>query len=199
MNFRTSLIIGALMLAVQPAGAQEITSVFTDLASDGSNCVLIDEDQISVEQSCQGLAGYGVLVTDADLRVSVFFGYVGSWYGEGAYESFQSFNSVGDTIEWRLTDGVPRAAILRWFIDFDGTGDEASRGQVLVVSKIAQPDAGEGCVVGYVDARANDDANVLAQEVADTQVADFACRVDEPEFYGKTGLQTPTPVRTFGP
>lgn len=202
MNFRKNSMVGAVLALVAgtcAVAAQEIESVYTDLAADGTGCVTIGSDMISIEQSCQGHAGYGLLVSDVDLRVSVFFGYVGAWYAEGAYESFSSFNSVGDTVEWRLVDRVPRAAILRWLVDFDGSGDPETRGQVLVVSKVAQPGVGEGCVVGYVDARANDDANELARMIADDMAEAFTCRVDEPEFHGKTGLATPTPVRSFGP
>ena len=63
--------------------------------------------------SCAGYAGYGVLLAEGDLRMSVFYGFVGEWYAEGAWESFGAFNSVNDTLEWRLKDGVPQSTILR--------------------------------------------------------------------------------------
>lgn len=79
------------------------------------------------------------------------------------------FNTINDTIEWRLgTDGQPFAAILRWFTSFD----DGREGQVLVVTRIA-PDG--VCHVAYVDARANPDANELARQAADTLTAGFDC------------------------
>lgn len=184
----------------QDASEASITSEYTDLPLDGP-CAAVATDPLGGVFQCAGYSGYGVLVADSDLRTSVFFGHIGPWYPEGAWESFQSFNSIGDTVEWRLADGVPFATILRWSIDFDtaGEGDESDKGNVLVVSKVGQPGVGEACIVGYVDARANDDANERAREIADTLTMDFQCRVDEPEFHGEQGFLTPVPVRSFGP
>ncbi|MEN0000492.1 MAG: hypothetical protein AAF940_06370 [Pseudomonadota bacterium] len=195
--------VTALFLAgIAPAAAQSISSVYTKLDV-GETCTEIDANEIGASFACDGHPGYGFLLDEYDLRTSIFYGYVGDWYGEGAWESFQSFNGVNDTIEWRLHDGVPRATILRWFIDNPdpntGAPSEQTRGQVLVVSKVAQPGEGEGCVVAYVDARVNSDANALAREAADQLYATFQCRVDEPAFIGERGPYAGVPSRAFGP
>ena len=69
-----------------------------------------------------------------------FYGSVDKELIDGAFESFSAFNHVNTKIEWRLDDdGEPYAAILRWFIDNpgpDGSSSKASRGEILVVSKV---------------------------------------------------------------
>ncbi len=69
----------------------------------------------------------------------------------------------------------------------------------MVVSKVAQPGDGDGCVVGYVDALENKNANEMARNVADDLARDFMCRIEDPIFHGTEGLAAGFPVRTFGP
>src|SRR5262245_13396472 len=45
---------------------------------------------------------------------------------------------------------------------------------------------GGTCQVGYVDARANPDANELARKIADEHARDFHCGKDQPIVLGKT-------------
>ncbi|WP_306119005.1 MULTISPECIES: hypothetical protein [unclassified Roseitalea] len=194
-----ALALAAGLCAAVPALAME--SVYTRVSISAA-CAGIASHRVGGTWSCPGHAGYGVLVSEGDLRMSVFYGYVGAWYGEGAWESFGPFNAIGETVEWRIADGVPRAAILRWFIDNmnpeTGAPDPAIRGQVLVISRVAQPGEGKGCVVGYVDARANADANALARQVGDDLAGSFVCRQDEPSYHGAVGPTAAEPVRAFG-
>lgn len=195
--FLAFMSVGAL---AQDATTDGLTSHYTDLPFD-EPCATLETDPLGGVFMCAGYSGYGVLIAESDLRSSVFFGHVGEWYPEGAWESFESFNSINEKIEWRLMDGVPFATILRWTVSFDGSDEanEEDKGSVLVISKVGQPGVGEACIVGYVDARANENANELAREVADSVTVDFQCRVDEPEFHGEQGFLTPIPVRSFGP
>lgn len=199
-----ALLIGCGLIVTgayaQEDGADpEITSNYTELDLD-NECVAYDTDEMGGSFSCPGYAGYSVLFSEGDLRQSVFYGYVGEWFAEGAFESFSGFNNVSGKIEWRLKAGLPFATIHRWFIEpEDGSTDADDKGEVLVVSKVAQPGVGDGCVAGYVDARENDDANELARQVADELAPGFMCRIDEPVFHGKEGLAAGFPVRTFGP
>jgi hypothetical protein len=190
--------IAAPVVAQEVEMSTEISSVYTDLNIDDA-CIAYQLDMLGGSFACAGYKGYSVLFQEGDARESVFYGFVGDWFGEGAFESFQAFNNVGDKIEWRLVGEIPFAAILRWHISAeDGTVDGA-KGQVLVVSKVAQPAVGDGCVVGYVDALENDNANEMAREVADNIAREFRCRIDEPEFHGNEGLAAGFPMRTFGP
>lgn len=191
-------MLGAWALPGPAHADGAVTSAYSRLDID-KGCSRTSSGEAGASFVCEGFAGYPIHFAEGDLRESVFFGHVGSWH-EDAWESFTGFNSVNDTVEWRLRDGVPFAAILRWFIEHPdpdtGDFDAARRRQVLVVSRVAQPEDGDGCVVGYVDALANGDANSLAREVADRLAEDFTCREDEPRFHGERGPGI-LPTRTF--
>jgi hypothetical protein len=61
---------------------------------------------------------------------------------------------------------------------------------VLVVTRLGP---GGVCHVGYVDARANPNANELAQQLADEKARSFKCGADKPIVTGKVmpGLYMP--------
>jgi hypothetical protein len=89
-------------------------------------------------------------------------------------------------IEWRLErepggQTRPFATILRWnyMVDVD---DRQASGRMLVVTRLGP---GGVCHAGYVDARANPDANDLARELADATARGFRCGVDRPSQVGK--------------
>jgi len=144
------------------------------------------------------LKGYPVHFAEGDLRHMVQFGHIGSI--EGQWESFSQFNHINDTVEWRLNKNLPYAAILRWFIENSNENGEYSnelKGQVLVVSTVASHASPQSCVVGYVDARANKNANAIARNVADKFARGFKCGTDTPKFHGKRGESAGTPSRSF--
>ncbi len=110
-------------------------------------------------------------------------------------QTLPGFNDVYDgTVEWRIeksADGRSRpfATILRWNVvspdDREkATGPIRSTGRVLVVTRLG-PDG--VCHVGYVDARANPDANELARKLADEHARTFRCGKDKRIVAGKTG------------
>ena len=68
---------------------------------------------------------------------------------------------------------------------------------MLVIYKVGQKGEGEACTVGYVDARANPNPNELARKVASTEVADFACRFNEPQWHGIKGPTAGYEMRHF--
>ncbi|MAS06351.1 MAG: hypothetical protein CL534_16940 [Ahrensia sp.] len=182
-------------------GEGDVSSIYTKIDFE-TGCIRTSTDEVGADFSCAGHRGYGILFAESDLRQSVFFGYVGPWYADGAWESFGPFNQTNDTVEWRLSGGRPFATILRWFIENSnpdtGAPDEAHRGQVLVVSRVAQPGEGGACVVGYVDALANPNANEMARDIADTLAVDFTCMSDTPVYHGQRGPLAGDPVRAFG-
>ena len=114
-----------------------------------------------------------------------------------ASQSFPAFNHVYEgTVEWRLETlpggkTRPFAAILRWNVRVDGDEDRReSTGRVLVVTRL---NPGGVCHVGYVDARANPNANELAQQLADSHARTFKCGTDKPTVPGNKmpGLAMP--------
>ena len=103
-----------------------------------------------------------------------------------AGETLPGFNDVyKGTIEWRLerqSNGKlkPFATILRWNV-MASPDDPHASGRKLVVTKLGP---GGVCHVGYVDARANPDANELARKLADEKAHIFKCGIDKPESVG---------------
>jgi hypothetical protein len=172
-----------------PASAAANDSVYTDLDLD--NCQTLVEDPMGVSLKCKGYRDYSVYFKEGDLRQSVFYGRVDRELIDSAFESFSAFNHINTRIEWRLDDeGKPFAAILRWFIDNpgpDGSSTRASRGEILVVSRVGTADYGGSCMVALVDVKANGNANELARQMADDTASDFACGMQEPEWVGKRG------------
>jgi len=165
------------------AGAQEITSAYTELDSEG-DCIIFDhqEGEDWSDLVCSGYKGYPVFLYYSDARETVFYGFPPQ-DGRPAWESFTSFNTAGPRIEWRIEkiDGreIPFATIHRWFVTTDPE-DSNGHTEVLVVNKVGQIGEWKGCVVGYVSASGNADANDKARQIADERARDFNCGTDEP-------------------
>ncbi len=164
-----------------PAAAQQVESSYTDLNLN-MDCTVIESDDFGSTWACAGLKGMPVMVSEADLRMSVSYG-LSSTAEKAAGQTLPPFNRLGDRIEWRVSNAEghwkPFATILRFFTRHEGTGEE---GQVLVVTRVAP---GATCHVAYVDALANADANELARRTADEKAKDFDCEAGEPEIVGK--------------
>jgi 1,4-dihydroxy-2-naphthoyl-CoA synthase len=97
------------------------------------------------------------------------------------WESFTAFNASTGKVEWRIeTDGdvaVPFAAIHRRSVSNADNPDKST--EVLLVSKVAQPEAREGCTVGVVLATGNPQANDQARRIADEKARAFQCGKDQ--------------------
>jgi len=190
-------LFASVLLVLHAGFAEAGDSVYTKLDLE-KDCVFHAQYELGASAYCTGYKGYPVHFSEGDLRQMVQFGHVGNLRGH--WESFSQFNRINDTIEWRLKDGKPYAAILRWFIensDEDGQYTKALEGQVLVVSTVADHTSPVSCVVGYVDARANTDANVMAQKLADDIAERFRCGEDKPKFHGERGPHSGQPNGYF--
>lgn len=183
---RMLVCAAVLFAACGPLAAAEISSVYTDLDLDKgcSTFSLNEEGGEFANLACNGWGGYPVLIYSGDLRESIFYGFPPS--GNPVWESFNGFNSSGPKIEWRLEkDGdrtVPFATIHRWKISDSDDGTKTT--EVLVVEKVGQVDARDGCAVGLVLATGNPKANEMARKIADEQARDFACGADERVIVG---------------
>lgn len=189
------------------AQAQEVKSLYSKIDFETS-CVwekpLSEEEaQMGGSAICQGLAigsnHWPIYFAEGDLRQFVGFGHVADL--KAFVGGFAQWNSVNTTVEWRVKNGKPYATILRWFldnIDHDtGSAEKNLRGNVLVISKVAHH-AGLGgrglsCPIGYVDAKANKNANLLAREIADEYGETFKCGINQPQFYGNRGEHSGDP------
>jgi hypothetical protein len=180
-------MIAACLVAISSSAyADEIVSVYTQLDLDKCRHKAGTMEEDYGEWRCQGLGGIPVQVSAGDQRSYVSYGRNAA-KEPAAKQTLASFNGEGKTIEWRAvrgTDGKlkPFATIMRWSTTVTDD-DKTVRGQVLVVTRLGPP----VCHVGYVDGRANPDANALAQAIADQHARGFKCGVDKPVQSGKTG------------
>ncbi|MBZ9855391.1 hypothetical protein LB566_16410 [Mesorhizobium sp. CA13] len=186
-----SLVLPLVLASVcQAAHAGEISSAYTDL--DWKNdCVTYaqagDGDGDWADLACSGYRGYPVLIAYDDARESLFYGFPPGGDMTSVWESFSGFNSSGARIEWRIeTDGdktVPFAVIHRRSIS--NPEDEKKPTDVLLVSKVAQMDARDGCTVALVLATGNPAANDQARKLADEKARSFACGKDRRTVIGE--------------
>jgi hypothetical protein len=139
---------------------------------------------------CAGHDGIAVHVTGGDQRMYISYG-PNAAKELAAQQTLSAFNSEGKTVEWRIErgpNGKPRAfaTILRWNVTTLDPGDDLKQvaGQVLVVTRLGP---GGVCHVGYVDGRANPNANELAVQLADTRARSFRCGKDKPVIVGEKG------------
>ncbi|HEV7346670.1 MAG TPA: hypothetical protein VGN60_13675 [Devosia sp.] len=167
-------MLSGLVLPAQAA----FNSTYTDIDLD--QCLVLDADDFGASWACPGYKGYPLMVTEADLRFSLIYGF-GARVADG--QTLPPFNRVGEKLEWRLSNDLgrwmPIATIVRYHTADPETGEDA--GQVLVVTQLVE---GNSCHIAYIDARANADANELAREAADRS-GDFDCASDEVEIIGK--------------
>jgi hypothetical protein len=193
--FKTSAHAALFLLASGTALiAQE--SVYTDIDLE-EKCQITEQSEEGgfIGFLCDALSGYPVRVAEDDLRQFTQFGDVAP--EDLRSQTFAPWNRVNSVVEWRITDGRPYATILRWFIEnlnpVTGSVDPAHLGQVLVISTVATSESGESCMVGMIDALANEEANLLARRVADALAQGFDCTSDEPRYHGARGLLSPKP------
>ena len=172
------LILGTALLA-GPAAAFGTLSAYTDLKLD--DCSVVSTNDLETQWACPGYKGIPVEVTEGDLRFMVSYG-LKSTEEKAAGQTLPPFNTLGETIEWRLSNKEgrwkPFATILRFKID---AHEEQKRGEVLVVTRLGE---GKTCQIAYIDALANPNANDLAQQAADAHGFDFDCR-KEPVIVGR--------------
>ncbi len=125
----------------------------------------------TTEQRCPGYGGVALFVSEGDLRTDVDAGVP-----NGSWDTPAGFNSVGITVEWRLRDGQPFAAIVRYEVEGAG-GTAAERRSDLAVITVGREGA-PGCLVDYVPADAQPDQNTAARRLADRDAEGYDCDAD---------------------
>ncbi len=196
----TSFFLALLIAAAAATAGKANESAYSERDLDACKTLSQEEEGASVTLECAGYKDLAIYFKEGDLRQSQAYGPIGKVWLDEAFESFGPFNHSNATVEWRLdAGGVPFAAIVRWFVsDPETTSDTDTRyGQVLVVSTVATAENPTSCVVGYVDALENRDANTLARKVADENARDFACGLNEPQWHGARGKLAGEPMRSL--
>jgi hypothetical protein len=186
---------GLLLAFAASASAQSIEYAYTPLDLKKCRHVPGKEVEDYGTWTCQGYGGIAVWVAGGDQRMFISFG-PRARNEPAAKQTLAAFNSEGKTIEWRLArsgEGKlrPFATILRWNTTVESDKGTV-RGQVLVVTSLPP---GPVCHVGYVDGRANTNANDLAREIADKHARSFRCGSDKAFVLGNTGPGFSMPLR----
>jgi hypothetical protein len=193
MSGRVRGAVVALSLLSAPALSQTIEHAYTKF--DSKTCKHTKGKDVEDDGSwlCEGYAGLRVQLSAVDQRMTVTFGQTRNTDLVQS-QTLPSFNDVYEgTVEWRFeksASGKPRpfATILRWNVmtpeDRDKATATKATGRVLVVTRLGR---GGSCHIGYVDARANPDANELARKLAEERARTFKCGKDKRIVAGKTG------------
>ena len=172
------ILAAALAVCFATPAQAAFNSAYTDINLD--ECLVLDADDFGASWACPGYKGYPLMVTEGDLRFSLVYGF-GAKAADG--QTLPPFNRLGEKLEWRLSNDLgrwmPIATIVRYHTADPETGED--KGQVLVVTQLVE---GNSCHIAYIDAVANENANELAREAADTS-GDFDCANDEVEVIGK--------------
>lgn len=173
-----------LTAAIASPAHAAMTSAYSDLDTlEGmSRCETLDGsgDDDPVGWALRRCAGHGSI----DIYVHSYDGRDTARVGRGGVgiPFLPPFTHLGPKAEWRLTDGVPTAMILRMHLN---AGDEAqTKVQWLTVHKVDAA-TGSGCIYAYVDTSRNRRANETARALAD-EAASRECP-DEPVFATPTG------------
>ncbi|MEP3045504.1 MAG: hypothetical protein ABJL55_06250 [Roseibium sp.] len=182
---RIRVLLVALMAAFvcSTVYAADVTSDYSKIQLD--KCSLFqppsaDEGTHGGSWQCQGYKGMPIYVAEGDLRMFVSFG-VDAPNEPAASQTLPNFNTINETLEWRLRGGVPFATILRWFPSLD----DGSNGSVLIVTQLIP--GGGTCQIARVDAQANKNANVMARQAADQMAGSFDCN-GQPVILGNPGV-----------
>ena len=154
------------------ADGSRFESVYTDLDLD--ECEMLGSDEIGghVELRCPGYRGIDLFVTEGDLRFDVDVGVPND-----IWTSQLPFNYLGETVEWRLRDGVPFAVIIRYHLDdgtYDFDGGTSKLPPLLAVITVGR-EGSPGCIVGWVPVDARPSQNEAARRLADEEGEGFDC------------------------
>jgi hypothetical protein len=176
-----------IVLVTSPATAQTIEGAFADFNLKKCRHIPGEVEEDYGEWRCKGYDGIPIWMGAADQRVMISFGPRAK-EEPAAHQTLSSFNGEGEKIEWRIEKSAnqkpPFAAIMHWSTTKPDDKGDPVRGEVLVVTRLPP---GAVCHVGYVDGRANPNANELAREIADKNARKFRCRKDAPVVLGATG------------
>lgn len=181
-------LVGATMSTTVTIAAERIDSAYTKI--DLERCPYTrpadTEGTDGGSWSCKGYKGTPVHVAEGDIRMFVSFG-PNAEDEPAARQTLPNFNTVNETLEWRLVDRGAKqggwqafATILRWFPESSDNAGNMVKSQVLVVTRLGYAlGSGGTCHIAYVNALTVKNANVVARELADTRASDFDCSKDD--------------------
>lgn len=107
--------LATALLPLMLGAAQTVRSVYTSLDPDRCRTVSTDEEVGGSVQRCGGVAGYSLVVTDGDARMTIDVVAPGGRVHRLNYWSVitHNFSTVGPRAEWRMRGTRPIALIVR--------------------------------------------------------------------------------------
>lgn len=179
---RQFILAGVFVAAVAATASAEPVSKYSDIDLEACPKGQDFGDEPAYEAICPGPDGWELRVMEGDLRFWVEPRRAGE-QTEMHFQTLSAFNTVNSKAEWRgeIAAGSfePYAMILRYFTD-SGMGEESGKGNVLVVTKVPATPGERSCHIAYVDAKAVENANEVAQQIADTMADSFDCESHTP-------------------
>lgn len=167
-------------LTAIPAQAQSSTYTTLNTATGEHSCETLaasdpDEGGEWANVRCAGPGGTHIYIDYADARDALRIGKDGS-----GTPFMAPFTSFGPKAEWRIRNGKPYAMIVRMTLG----GSDIYDAQWLTVHRV--PADGKGCLIGYIDARANPGANTMARKLANEH-GQLECNSIKTVIRGKRG------------
>ena len=140
-------------------------SVYTPLTEDACRTVSVDTETGDATQACPGVAGYTLLVHEADVRQSVDIVAPGGAVYPLDYWSVitSGFSSVGPRAEWRVAGRRARPVAL--IVRVNASEDPARPDRTTSYLAVARVSASGACVTDRIAPSA--DMNVRARRAAD--------------------------------
>lgn len=158
-----------LFLLIFPIVTFAQTSRYSTLDARRCQNLTHDEESESASWSCNGVAGYKLILAAGDLRETLTVVTPNRREHElNLWHLHSGFSGVGQTAEWRMQGARPKALIVRYNVSED-PDDSTKLTSFLMVAKVSATGA---CVVGEVRPSANQ--NVAARRMAD-RAANMPC------------------------
>lgn len=153
----------------------EYSSAYTSFDLDSCTKTSSSLEADGDDYRCPGRNGVPLFVQDGDARMDIDAGAKNA-----VFETTGPYNSIGDTVEWRMKDGKPFAVIFRYSVH----NEIGRKPTELAIEKIGSPRA-PGCRVGQVAGK-TPNANRRAREIADSMAMGFRCGTQKPTTVGGT-------------
>ena len=172
-------VLGLSLVAVWPAMAQPVTTVYSRIDDTCSERALPDDPVVEIR--CGAPGSWQIILYASDHGASVTYqsgrGLSSQPLSPPSRALFGAFHTV---IEWREIVGQPFATIHRYYHDTPSemTGGETQAYQTLMVTALRPETAETACVVAFVDASSLGDANAVARDVADRLSRGWDCALD---------------------
>ena len=174
--------VSLLCLLPLAATAAEVTSAYTTYDIDECERTSTEAEESFGAFTCAGYEGYDIYWAEGDLRTFAAYGK-NAFEHCSAQQTFGRFNSTNTTVEWRLENGRPFAAIQRWNVS--DNDDNTTTKSWLGVTRIED---GNSCRVALVEGSLPG-ANGKAREAADHLARKFNCQTGIVEVISATPMQ----------